>query len=656
MHPKEDLIIDTYPSPLTAGCIPEIIDPTTPLTFTVTDSTGKPLDFGFGVMDPQGNSNVLAEDAYQHLFNDKPAEPLPQYYWTRTDLHNQDLGYDNNNEMYSKPGQDFSPIIPDFSKSNEGKYKFLNFCANDEGLFEVRIYTPDHMKMGRTWVRVAPPKVEYTIMPMTLENNFLRGMMDITDPDFLMTAGINRIYNIQVKATNAQGQLIKGIDKKNPFRNPDDRNVIVHSGRFTPYTSKPASFDLHLNFKEMPSPYFLHLLFPRGNERMELNYSNIFALSGFGADHTIYYNTTNVQYDSGLFSKTGFILANPTTVLSDGWGYGAIYNYTREGVYMFADQDGDKKLSKTDSLDIGEDGTARVILFAEDVCHFGVLVSSNYFTDSEITGDVVGKAPDFADDPLSIRGRYRKIWDSKLGYSMGDTVFGLDWDAFPELDLKIKAPRITVQNSETKFSYRRDLLSPINYDLTYAIPNPITVIVRTADSRDIPLTEGMIRVQGNTAESYVYGAMDKTDDTRSISFQFTPTGVGEGIASLLYTNTNKFYDRKNPLFEGPGQYVVDLNTKFDSIRAVQISFPAGNRLIAGFDNYLVIKVTEKGTNAPIVQCSVSLSFGGYSQTFTTDDQGELIAKIKPTDKDTVRVYAFKDKFIEGEVFLKAVKP
>lgn len=656
MRPKEDLIIDTYPSPLTAGCIPEIIDPTTPLTFTVTDSSGKPLDFGFGVMDPQGNSNILAEDAHQHLFDDQPTEPLPQYYWTRTDLHNKDLGYDNNNEMYSKPGQDFSPIIPDFSKSSEGKYKFLNFCANDEGLFEVRIYSPDHLKMGRTWVRVVPPKVEYTIMPMMLENNFLRGMMDITDPDFLMTAAINRIYNIQVKASNAQGQLIKGIDKKNPFRNPDDRNVIVHSGRLTPYSSKPASFDLHLNFPDMPDPYFLHLLFPRGSDRPELKYTNIFKLAGFGVENQVYYNTTNVQYDSGLFSKTGSILANPTTILSDGWGYGAIYNYPREGVYMFADQDGDKKLTKADSLDIAADGTARFILFAEDVCRFGVLVSSNYFTDSDITGDVVGKAPDFAKDPLTIRGRYRKIWDSKLGYSMADTIFGLDWDAFPELDLKIMSPRITVENSETKFAYRRDLLSPINYDLTYAIPNPITVLVRTADPRDIPLSEGVIRVQGNTAESYVYGSMDKTDETRSISFQFTPTGVGEGIASLLFTNVNRFYDRKNPLFEGPGQYIVDLNTKFDSIRAIQVIFPAGSRLIAGFDNDLVVKISEKGTNAPITQCSVSVSYTGFSQTFTTNDQGEVVIKIKPTDKDIVRIYAYKDNFIESEAFLKAVKP
>ena len=656
MKPKEDLIIDTYPSPLTAGCIPEIIDPTTPLTFTVTDFSGKPLDFGFGVMDPGGNSNILAQDAWQQLFDDKPTEPLPQYYWTRTDLHNEDLGYDNNSEMYSKPGQAFSPILVDFSKSSEGKYKFLNFCANDEGIFEVRIYSPDHLKMGRTWVRVVPPKVEYDISPMVLENNFLRGMMNITDPDFIMTAGINRVYGLQMKAYNAQGQLIKGIDKKNPFRNPDNKDEIVHSGRFTPYNSKPASFDLSLNFKEIPSPYFLHLAMPGANDRFELKYSNIFVLSGFGKETPIYYNTTNVQYDSGLFSKTGAILPNPTTILRNGWGYGAIYNYPREGAYMFADVDGDKKLTKADSIEMGKDGTARILLFAEDVCRFGVLVSSNYFTDSEIMGDVVGRAPDYADDPLTIRGRYRKIWDSKLGYSVGDGLFALDWDAFPDLDLAISPPRITVLNSETMFSYRRDLLSPINYDLTYAIPNPITILVKPADTRDFPITEGYIRVQGNTAESYVYGSMDKNDQTHSISFQFTPTGVGEGIASLLFTNPNRFYDRKNPLFDGPGQYVLDLKTKFDSIRAIQISFPAGDRLLAGFDNDLLIKLTEKGTKAPIVHNSVSISFTGFSQTLQTNEQGEIFVKIKPAEKDTVRIYAYGDNLIENEVFLKAVNP
>jgi hypothetical protein len=656
MRPQEDLVIDTYPNPLTAGCIPEIIDPSTPLTFTVADSTGKPLDFKFGVMDPGGRSDVDGGDIHQHLFVDTPPEPLPQYYWTRTDLHNWDLNYDCNRRMYSKPNQEFTPIQVDFSKSYEGKYKFLNFCANDEGMFEVKVYSPDHLHSGSTWVRVAPPKVEYRISPMMVENNMLRGVMSISDPDFIMTGGANRIYIMEIKAYNAQGQLIRGIDKKNPFRNPEDRDSVFHSGRLTPYTSKPGSFDLPLTFKETPSPYYLHLAHMTDPERLQLRSSLIFPLASFGKESPVFYNTTNVQYDSGLFSKSGTIEPNPTVILRNGWGYGAIYSSPREGVYMFADRDGDKVLTKADSLDVRPDGTVNIVLFAEDVCRFGVLVSANYFTDSVIFGDVVGRPPVFADDPLTIRGRYRTSWDSVLGYTLSDEMFALDWDAFPELDLKISPPRVSVFESSSLLPFRRDLLSPANYDLVYGIQNYITVILQPADSRDLPITDGMVRLQGNQAESYIYGDIFRDGKKMSASFHFTPTGVGEGIASLLYTSNNIFYDRKNPLFEGPGQYAVDLRTSFDSLRAIRLSFPMGSQLIAGYENDLVVRITEKGTGAPIQNASVSVSFSSFSQVLQTDSEGQVAFRIKPGAKDTVRVYAFKDLYLEEEILLKASQP
>jgi hypothetical protein len=142
----------------------------------------------------------------------------------------------------------------------------------------------------------------------------------------------------------------------------------------------------------------------------------------------------------------------------------------------------------------------------------------------------------------------------------------------------------------------------------------------------------------------------------SASFHFTPTGVGEGIANLLYTSNNIFYDRKNPLFEGPGQYAVDLKTSFDSLRAIRINFPAGSKLLAGYDNELIIKLTEKGTNAPIQNASISISFTGFSQVLQTDTEGQVVIHIKPGNKDIVRVYAFKDTYLEEEIFLKAEQP
>jgi len=656
MQPKEDLIVDTYPSPLTAGCIPELIDKTTPLTFTVSDATGKPMDFQFGVMDPQGESNVYTEDIHQHLFDDTPTEPLPQYYWTRTDLHNVDLGYDNNTDMYSKARETFAPIQVDFSKSYEGKYSFKNFCANDEGLFEVRVYSPDHLHMGRTWVKVVNPSVEYSISPMDIQGSRMQGMMGINDPDFVMTAGVNRIYVMQIKALNAQGQLIKGVDIKNPYRNPGEKEEIVHSGHITPYTSKPGSFDLPLNFQDIPSPYYLHLMYPGTQERIELSYSSIFPISGFGTDKQIIYNTTNRQYEDGLFSKTGSIEPNTTFLLNNGWGLGCIYHSPREGAYLFPDINDDHKLSREDSIQIGSDGIARVVLFAEDVCHFGVLVGGNYFTDNEVTGDVVGKPPAYSDDPLTIRRRYRKTWDNLTGYGLSDGIFCLDWDAFPEMDRIISPPRLSMQNSETKFPFRRDLLNPMNYDLVYGLPNSIRCIISPADNRDMPITKGYIRLQGNTSESYVYGAIGQQGFENGTDLSFTPTGVGENIACLLYTSQNILYNREEPLFDGPGQYAVDLLTSFDAVRALQISFPAGNKIMAGCQNEITIRVSEKGTNAPVKDATLSVSYSDYAKTFTTNQQGEVTVFLSPKENETIRFYAIFPDTLEQEVFVKVVSP
>jgi hypothetical protein len=622
MKPQEDLIVDYYPYPLTAGVIPEIVDPASPLTFIVQDTTGRPMDFRFGAMDPSGRSEVFPPDIHQHLFDDTPAEPLPQYYWLRTDIHNSDLGDDCNSRMYSKKNNIFSPIQVDFSKSYEGKYKFLNFCANDEGVFEVRVYTPDRLHMGRVFVRVAPPKVEYLISPLLVENNFLRGFMNIEDPDFVMTAGTNKFYILSLKAYNAQEQLIKGTDKKNPFRNPDERDTIVHAGRLTPYTSKPASFDLARKFQGVPSPYYLHMSLMEDPDRIQLRSPTIFALKGFSKEQSVFYNTTNIRFDNGNYSPFGTIKQNTGVIKNDGWGIGCIYNSPREGVYMFPDFNKDGFLSKEDSFEMGPDGSIHFILFAEDVCRMGVLVGVNYFTDSMMFGDVAGKAPYFTEDPRTIRGRFRKQWDSINGYSNADDVFGLDWDAFPERDLAISYPLVSIYQAKTGLPFRRDLLNPGNYDLVYAEENHIMVQVKPADPRDFQVNDGQIRLTGNTSEAYCYGDLVNASPLAYTTFLYTPTGVGENVSSLLFTASNIYYNLKNPLFEGPGYYAIDLNTAFDVIRALQVSFPVGNQMYVGQKNYLFIRILEKGTKAPVFGVTVSISWPGQSKLLTTNEQGQ----------------------------------
>ncbi len=649
LKPQESLIVDVYPSPLTAGCVPELVSQGTPLTFTVHDSSGIPLDFRFGVMDPRGRSDVLAEDIHQHLFCDTPDEPLPQYYWLRTDLHNNDLGYASNVQLYSKAHMNFSPIRVDFSRSYEGKYSFYNFCANDEGAFEVKVYTPDRTQMGRVMVYVVPPKVEYTITPMMTRGRMFQGMGQIQDPDFIMTAGANKFYMLSMRAFNAQGQLIRGVQRTNPFRNPDERDVVFHSGRMTPYTTLPASNHLELHFSEVPSPYFLHMTLWETSENIEIHHSNTFPLKHI--NDTVY-NTTNVRYDEGNYAISGQLSQNNSIMLNNGWGYGCIYNHPHSNVYCFADLNNDQSLSSEDSLRIGTDGLVRMILHAEDVCNFGVLVGANFFSDHELFSDVVGLAPEFSDDPSTLRGRFRRSWRPIQGFSQADGIFALDWDAFPERNLTLAPPRMTITSAETGLPYRRDLLNPANYDLVYGITNHIQVFVHPADPRDFPISEGTVRLFGNTHEAYVHSSVENIANQSIARISFTPTGVGESIARLLFTSKNILYDRENPVFSGPGQYATDPHIVFDSVRALNIVFPEGSFLQSHQQQNLKIRIQEKGTQQVVSGVEVSLSSSERSLKLTTDENGELAFLFNPIENEILRLYAFKDNYLEVERWLK----
>ncbi|HXK71017.1 MAG TPA: hypothetical protein PK455_06940, partial [Caldisericia bacterium] len=146
--PIQDLAVSVQPSVLTAGCVPELVDPSTPLSFMVTDSNGRAVDLTKGV--DLGFLKGLPlrfraepEAIWKHLFYDPHPEPLPQYYWLRTDLHNNDDSLQCNERMFSVPARPFRPIQVDFSLASTGKYVFTGFCANDAGEFDVYVYTPD---------------------------------------------------------------------------------------------------------------------------------------------------------------------------------------------------------------------------------------------------------------------------------------------------------------------------------------------------------------------------------------------------------------------------------------------------------------------------------------------------------------------------------
>jgi len=220
--PNIDLQVTYGPEPLTAGMTPELQDPSKPLTFTVKDSIGKDVDLTRGIKDGFGVDTVILKDMQMHLFADPHPDnsyyhgkgaKLPQYYWLRTDLQNYSIGLENNMYLYSVPNDPFTPIV--FTK-NEGNYIFKGFCANDQGEFDVYVYTPDRKHCGMVTVKVKQPHVEYEVKNVESGQIFnVRGnnstSANAADPDFVMTALDNRLYNVTVTAWDAQGSLIKGI-------------------------------------------------------------------------------------------------------------------------------------------------------------------------------------------------------------------------------------------------------------------------------------------------------------------------------------------------------------------------------------------------------------------------------------------------------------
>ena len=44
----QGLVVTYSPNPLTAGCVPELVDPTSPFTIYVTDEFGEPVDLTLG--------------------------------------------------------------------------------------------------------------------------------------------------------------------------------------------------------------------------------------------------------------------------------------------------------------------------------------------------------------------------------------------------------------------------------------------------------------------------------------------------------------------------------------------------------------------------------------------------------------------------------
>jgi hypothetical protein len=655
--PKMDLSVSVQPNPLTAGITPELVDPVSPLTFVVTDDEGNPVDLSRGVPDASGSNLVENEDIWNHLFKDPHPDPLPEYYWLRTDLHNDDGTRINNRRLYSTASKPFQPIAIDFTLAKDGKYAFRGFCANDEGSFDVFIYTPDRKHAAKATVNVVLPTVEYSIV--NTEDQAGTAFDTPGAPDFLLTAADNRLYRITVSVKNAQGLLLKGITRGVSTCG----GGIKNTARFTPFSTRPASFDFTERDRYLFAEHFLQDLYPymlhigydfNDNGKVDVRNSELYTLGAFR--HTanrsgqvsqgqVFYNTSLFRYDEQSINAGWDITPNPQLPPPlSGWGLGAIYNSAHRGGYLFSDIDGDGRLTFNDALGLDVNGQTTFYIFAEDLAYIGGLSGQNVYCNNPAEGDLVGYPPSFKTDPFSVIKRFDPN-------RTPDGTFFLDWEALPNKEVQIAAPNLRALEAKTRVELSKDLLNANNYDLVYATENHMVVEVRPADPRDLPMKEdGRVFLFGNQHQTAIYGhtkASATDPKVMETTLHFTPTGLNEGIAYLGYFRPNSNYLVEPYNFKNTSTYTIRDLVHFDSIRGLQVEIHSDGPLYVNKLNTITAKVTEIGTNAPVQGANVNIEGPGIKASKTTDKDGIATFDVTPNDKGVVKVVASKEGRIIG---------
>ncbi|MDD4663425.1 MAG: copper amine oxidase N-terminal domain-containing protein [Caldisericia bacterium] len=640
----EGLNLSYSPAPLTAGCVPELIDPEEPFTIIITDDEGYPVDLTQG-------GEIEDEVVWKLLFIDHHPKTLGQYYWTRTDLHNDDSTLVNNENMFG-----FRPITIDFSHAKEGKYIFKGFCANDAGKFFISVYTPDRRQTGHVEVEVVNPIVTYEIV--NTEDPEQTVFTVPGEPDFTLTAGDNRLYEVTAIARNAQGKLIAGINK--------DLNICGGAkevARFTPFTTRPANFEFNLSPSSSDGEYrlnhsvanyllndggryYLHLgidynlngyIDYRNKESHPMSYFNVRDLNEQGTISTLeaitYYVTSNIQWEDGSF------VTEPQFDISEspyGWGLGCIYNNRYEGGYLFADINEDGRLDYHDSLLFDAQGRCKFYIFADDVTKIGGLVACNPYGNR----DVSGGPPDSENDPTKIEKRYQPEY-----------VFYLDFDAMPNLIIGSGQPSIKAYDAKTGIELSKTGYNKNNYDLIYSIENHIDFVIKPADNMDIPLDiTGVVSLKGNQDQNSIYGRLQKITTTKTeivATMFFTPTGIGDSVITLDVYFENKRQD-------SPNSFKLEKVMYLDSVLGGGISVTPSS-IFVDEDNDVTILVTQLGTNRPVEGATVNASGCGIQYTGRTDKDGRCYANWKPTQTGDIVVKATIEGMQPGETTIPVIK-
>ena len=704
--PKNDLIISYGPDPLTAGCVPELLENEQPLTFSVLDAEGNPVDLRKGLTNIYGSNEVQEEVVWNVLFKDPHPDNkeyfgrsavLPQYYWVRTDLHNDDGSMINNFRMYSFSRFPFQPIEIDFSRAAEGTYVFKGFCANDEGTFKVFVDTPDRRRRGTVDVNVELPNVIYGVADRYVQWS---DSIPVSTPDidYAMTAANMSSYHMIAVIRDAQGNLIRGI-----------KSELCEGGdnlaRFTPYMTKPDNFNYYpillnhmtnhytygyyifgyyrpaMYISAMPGRYYNSVVMPSkidpnvmiiyrfGFQPIYLKPSWTTPFQLFGG--ATYYNTTNWQWENGEWEIYPVLDLPPANNLR-GYGMGAIYNSPHMGGYLFANTAGQSFIDHEDSMAINENGEAYTLVGVDDIGYYGGLIGKNPYSNT-IFGDVGGSLRNFrgrTNTPGDVRYRFNQYLSDTSGFTNADGTYRLDWDAFPNHNARVARPVVKVYDASRNVEFGKELIDPQNYDLTYGKANHLRVVISPAaePNKGIHASGTMIISDDayfpddtafeSKSENMVWGSTNVAEfglnSSAETTLMVTPTGSWKNLAQLKYFGFREAWN--GSMYIRDAQAAVWGLAHFDIVRALEVQAKSSKALVAGESAVVMIYVYELGTKKPVMDANIQLSGSGLDLTGRSDRDGAARFEVHPTSKGNIAVRVNHSSLGDGYTELHVMEP
>jgi hypothetical protein len=139
------------------------------------------------------------------------------------------------------------------------------------------------------------------------------------------------------------------------------------------------------------------------------------------------------------------------------------------------------------------------------------------------------------------------------------------------------------------------------------------------------------------------------------TIHFTPTGLGEAIASIGFYNTNSSYLKPPYDLKNTSTYVLMDLLNLDSNLGLYVEVFTDGPVVVNMDNEVMVRVKEIGTMFPVEGAKVKIEGAGVSATKTTDKSGNVTFPIKANQVGMIRVEATKENRVIGRKEIKVIE-